>query len=284
MSSRRTLILIGAVVIGGLAAFLTLSYVRGVENRSDEKAQMVDVVVASGPVTKGSEADDAIANKQIVIDQRPRGDLPANPIRRLADIEGQVAALDLTGGEVITSSMFVSGADLTGSNAAEIDDGYVAMSLQLDEAAGLGGLLKPGDKVNVMARYCSGDECPLTRPDGLNDGANYDNIFDKPATYVLQNVEVYAIGQSLGTPVAAAPASGEEGATTTTAPPTTGGTITLELTPEDAALLASVRDSELYLTLNPPDYKPVPIPFFGSMAVLPGQAGESASGDGNGGK
>src|SRR6478752_5443630 len=50
VSSRRTLILIGAVVIGGLAAFLTLNYVKGVESESAEENQLVDVLVAKGPI------------------------------------------------------------------------------------------------------------------------------------------------------------------------------------------------------------------------------------------
>ena len=52
MSSRRTLILIGAIVIGGLAAFLTLNYVRGVENENAEENQLVEVLVATGPIPR----------------------------------------------------------------------------------------------------------------------------------------------------------------------------------------------------------------------------------------
>ena len=41
--------LIGALLVGGLAAFLTLNYVRGVENRVDEDTELVEVVVAKAP-------------------------------------------------------------------------------------------------------------------------------------------------------------------------------------------------------------------------------------------
>ena len=84
MSSRRTLILIGAVVIGGLAAFLTLNYVRGVENENAEQNQLVDVLVAKGPIAKGSSADEALTTSQVSVDKRRRADLPQTAVRREA--------------------------------------------------------------------------------------------------------------------------------------------------------------------------------------------------------
>ncbi len=107
VSSRRTLILIGAVVIGGLAAFLTMNYVKGVENENAAKNQLVDVLVAKGPIPKGTSADAALAAQQITVDKRRQADLPAQAVRRNAEIAEQVASVDLGGGEIITSNMFV---------------------------------------------------------------------------------------------------------------------------------------------------------------------------------
>jgi Flp pilus assembly protein CpaB len=274
------LILIGAVVIGGLAAFLILSYVRGVENRSDEASQMVEVVVASAPIARGTSADAAIQAKALVMDKRPRQDLPANAVRKLAQIQSQVASLDLSGGEVITTSMFVSPTALTGSKSASLDQGNVAITISVDQAAGVAGLVQPGDNVNILARYCSvgaggtdGGDCSLQRVGGqpAGDGA----VLGQPATYLFQGVKVLAVGQSLGQPVAAAAPAAEGGATTTTAPPQVSPLVTVQLPPDQAALLAGLRDAELYLTLNRPDYVPVPVPFTDSLPNLPGEDGVS---------
>lgn len=273
MSSRRTLILIGAVVVGALAAFLTLSYVRGVENKSDEAAQMVEVVVASGPIAKGSPADGAIEAKLLTIEKRRQDELPANPVRRFADIMGQVAAVDLGGGEVITTSMFVSPTSLTGSNSAGIDKGNVAITINVDQAAGVAGLVKPGDNVNILATYCPPDpSCVMQHGQTAGSG---EVTFNKPTSYLLQGVKVLAVGQQLGTPVAAsAPAAGGAGATPeTTAPPAQSPLITVQLPPREAQILATVRDASLYLTLNRPDYTPVPMPFLNTVPQLPGEAG-----------
>ena len=275
MSSRRTLILIGAIVIGGLAAFLTLNYVRGVENENAENNQLVEVLVATGPIPKGASADEAIAAKMISVDERRRADLPAGAVRRNAEIAGQVAAVQLTGGEIITTAMFVADSDLSGSKGTSLDKGNVAITISVDEAAGVAGLIQPGDSINILAEATPGDsdEAAAEAASGLSVVENRFGLAT-PAVYVFQDVKVLAVGQTLGEPVAnAAPEGGEAAAP---AGPAGGGSglITLQLPPAQASLLAGVRNSNLYLTLNRPDYEPVPVPF-APIVELPGVQGVS---------
>lgn len=285
MSSRRTLILIGAVVIGGLAAFLTLSYVRGVETRSEEAGQLIDVVVASGPVPKGTSADEAIQSGAVKLGQRPRSDLPTNAVRRLADIGGYVATLDLAGGEVVTTAMFANPKEAGGSNVSNLDEGNVAVTIQVDQASGVAGLVQPGDRVNILSRSCvtGGDsqaaqDCPVSRP----AGSTGEVTVSKPYSYLLQNVKVYAVGTSLGEPVAATQGAGGDAADPAAAAAAKeqqqqaaqSGLVTVELPPDQAALLASFKDAELYLTLNSEGYQPVPVPFFSGLAGLPGESAQ----------
>ncbi len=275
MSSRRTLILIGAIVIGGLAAFLTLNYVRGVESENAEKNQLVEVLVATGPIVKGTSADEAIATQLISTDERRRADLPATAITRNAEIAGQVAALDLNGGEIITSSMFVAETDMSGSKSTSLDKGNVAITIQVDEAAGVAGLVQPGDSINILAKVKPPEEAAVEGGLG-GEGGLYQ--LSTPSVYAFQDVRVLAVGQSLGEPVA----EGEEGAE---APAGAGsGLITVQLPPDQAAVLAGVRDASLYLTLNRPDYEPVPVPF-APIVPLTGEQGVSpypTTADGNG--
>lgn len=267
MSSRRTLILIGAIVIGGLAAFLTLNYVRGIENENAEQNQLVDVLVAKGPIAKGAAADEAVDADMIAVDQRRRADLPATAVRRNAEIAGQVAAVDLTGGEIITTSMFVADDDLSGSKGTSLDKGNVAITISVDEAAGVAGLVQPGDSINILAEVKKdeeeGDVAGLSAEGGWG--------LSTPSVYAFQDVKVLAVGQTLGEPVAAA--EGEEAP----AGPAGGGSglITVQLPPDQAALLAGVRTANLYLTLNRPDYEPVPVPFEPIVPNLPGEQGIS---------
>ncbi len=129
---------------------LTLNYVRGVENENAEKNQLVEVLVATGPIPKGSSADEAIATKLVAMDERRRADLPSAVVRRNAEIAGQVAAVDLTGGEIITSNMFVNQTDVSGTKSTSLDKGNVAITISVDESAGVAGLIQPGDSINIL--------------------------------------------------------------------------------------------------------------------------------------
>lgn len=268
MSSRRTLILIGAIVIGGLAAFLTMNYVRGVESENAASNQLVEVLVATGPIPKGANADEVIAAGRVALAERRRADLPAAVVRRNAEIAGQVAAVDLTGGEIITTSMFVADTQLSGSKGTSLDKGNVAITISVDEAAGVAGLIQPGDSINILAELAPAETGEGAGTGLRNEGGGYG--LATPSVYAFQDVKVLAVGQSLGVPVAstdgtepAAPAGGGS------------GLITVQLPPGQAALLAGVRNSNLYLTLNRPDYEPVPVPFQPVVPGLPGEQGDS---------
>ncbi len=271
MSSRRTLILIGAVVIGGLAAFLTMNYVKGVEDENAAKNQLVDVLVAKGPIPKGTSADAALAAQQITVDKRRQADLPAQAVRRNAEIAEQVASVDLGGGEIITSNMFVADSDLTGSKSTSLDKGNVAITISVDDAAGVAGLVQPGDSVNILAGVQPEKGEGEGEGEGIGGGAG-GYILQTPAVYAFQNVKVLAVGQSLGVPVA----QGADGEPAEQAPQQSSGLITVQLPPEQAVLLAGIRSSSLYLTLNRPDYELVPIPFQPIVPTLPGETGTSA--------
>lgn len=265
MSSRRTIILIGAILVGCLAAFLTLNYVRGVEQASNEENQLVEVLVAVGPIPQGSNADEAIAAQRIDLAKRRQADLPVGAIRRDAEIEGMTAVMNLSGGEIITKSMFVAPQDLTGTKATQIDKGNVAVSIQVDETSGVAGLIQPGDLVNIFVATTestvdSGEGEAATATTGRPIGAAYAALF--------QNAKVLGVGQSLGVPVAA---TDEDGNPVQSAPVGNAGLITLQLPPEHALLLASVRSQGLFLTLNRPDYEPVPLPLVESPLVYPGE-------------
>jgi Flp pilus assembly protein CpaB len=275
VSSRRTLILIGAVVIGGLAAFLTLNYVKGVESDSAQENQLVEVLVAAAPIPKGASADEALATSAITLDTRRRADLPANVVTRDAEISGQVAAVDLGGGEIITSMMFVADNALSGSKGTSLDKGNVAITISADGAAGVAGLIQPGDSINIMSKIVvTVDGEPLDAAGVARAAAGGDWTLPSPYVYSFQDVKVLAVGTNLGEPVAAAPAVEGE-APAAAAPAPTSGLITVQLPPDQAIILAGIKDAGLYLTLNRPDYEPAPMPFIFQFPAFTGELGVS---------
>lgn len=113
---------------------------------------------------------------------------------------------------------------------------------------------------------------------GVGDGGV---IIPKPAGYAFQAVKVFAVGTDAGTAVADESADGEaEGGATENL----STFLTLQMPPEDAALLASVRDAELFASLVPPDYEPRPIEVIGDLPALPGMEGRGIYEDENAGQ
>lgn len=281
------MILIGALLLGGLAAFLTLNYVRGVENRVDEDTELVPVVVASAPVAQGAQASAAIAEGSLTVSEKARQDVPANAVQRLADVEGQVAAIDLSGGEVVTSTMFAGIQDLTGSRSAGLDPGNVAITVNVDSASVSGGLIQPGDLVNLLVRFGTVDtatgDASADGDQGSSETLNIGNggvIFPKPAGYAFQAVKVFAVGTDAGTAVAKEETAEGEAATEQNV----STFLTVQMPPEEAALLASVRDAELYAVLVPPDYETRPMDVQPGVPALPGMEGRDIYQDENAGQ
>ncbi|MEZ5322367.1 MAG: Flp pilus assembly protein CpaB [Microthrixaceae bacterium] len=283
MNSRRTIILVGALVAGVLAALLLFQYVGGIEDRANGDAQMVSVVVAKGQISRGAAANDLIAAKVIDMGQRRKVELPANAVARPEEIKGQLAQINIEPGTIITSSMFASEAMTANSVSAALKPGMVAVTTSVDQIHSVAGLITQGDYVNLTIQ----GQCTLTQEgepavkvggdaSGGGEGAKPDEV--KTCTgSMYQKVRILALGRSLGSSVATpVAASGEAGAVTTTTAPASD-LITFELPPEAAQAVAASGPGSLYLSLVRKDYQPVPLPV-NENVPLKGVAGQTPYG------
>jgi len=293
VSSRRTLILIGALVIGAIAALLIFQYVGGIEDKAQGDAQLVPIVIAAGDVKKGQESNGLIDGGLIAVGERRRADLPANAVARVEDIRGQIAALDIAPGTIVTSAMFAATADLTDSNSSILRDGMVAVTVSTDQVRSVAGLVKPGDYVNIMVNGSCVDG-----PEGLSlGGAVASGGGEAPAPGVAaptgvqcvallyQKARILAIGRSFGSPVAVAPVDPSVAPTTTEAP--TSDMITFEVPADQAQYVAAAGQGLMYFALVRPDYAPTPIdparfplPLPGALGFTPYGGDPETQGDG----
>lgn len=226
MSSRRTVILIVAVIIGGLASFALFQYVGGIEDRAFDNAERVEVFVVRQDIGKGLPGEQAIDAEMVLADEIPRDFRPGTALTDINAIRGKVALSNLSAGQVVVDGMFVDPRAAFVSFSQRIDPGLVAITVSIDEVRGVAGLIVPGDRVNMI----------VDSPEGKR--------------FLYQNVEVLAIGSS------AAPEPGDTGV-----PPVGGaGLMTFAVPPIAAERLAFVADTGIYLTLVPPDNVPTPVP------------------------
>ena len=237
MAARRRLIVAAAIALALLAGLSTFLYLRGLERRAFDDAELVEVFVVSADVPKGLPGDQAIATN-IKASRIPAKFRPSTALTSLEAIKGKVALTTLSVNTVIVEGQFVDPRQAQVTFSQRIPAGNVAVTVSVDQVRGVAGLLVPGDRVNILA---------------ADAGAQ---------RLLYQNVEIIAIGTT------AAPQAGE---TAEVANPGSG-LITFAVPPEAAARIvyATQQGGGIYLTLVPPDNPAVPVPPVGANNLFGG--------------
>jgi len=245
VSKRRLLILIVAAAVAAVTALATFSYVSAADQRAFDGAQMVQVLMVKKDIAKGLPGERALDEGYIVKDQIPRKFYPARAVVDPQTLRGKVALAPLAAGLPVVDGSFVEPRVAQESFAQRLDKGMQAVTISVSDVEGVARLVVPGDKVNIM----------LTTPDDTDPKG-------KKTQFVLQGVEVLAIGNSTQLlPGQQAPAQAEGKAQAGTAPTTQSGLVTFSVPALDAerVVTASLM-GDIHLTLVPPDFTPAPVP------------------------
>jgi pilus assembly protein CpaB len=263
LSSRRTLILIGAIVLGIVAALLLFNYVRGIEDRANDNARRVDVFTAQQDIPRGTPAETATSDGAISESQIPQEFRPASAITTPDEIARKVALFDIPANSVIVRGMFVDPAQTQISFRQRLrNPEHVAVTVSVDDVRGVAGFLVPGDEVNIMVFQDT--------EGGEQADAGDTAVFNSVARYLYQKVQILAVGQSTLL------APGEQTDTAEGEAQTGSGLITFNVPPLAAQYIATAQNSGgMYLSLVADDYQPAPLPPLDpSFATLPGESGD----------
>lgn len=253
MSSRRTLILLGAIGVGVIAALLLFQYVRGIEDRANQNAKRVDVFAAKGEIKRGVPGEQATQNGDIAKAQIPQEFRPNTAINTTDEIAKKVALFDIAPGTVIVQGMFVDPATTQITFRSRIKNPeHVAMSIQVDQVRGVGGFLVGGDEVNMMVfeNLSGGGSAAGQGTDNTTPANREASTLSQRARMLYQKVQIIAVGQQ------AALEPGEQAATTSSSANNTG-LITIVVPPEASLWVASAQQGggQIYLALDAEDYK-----------------------------
>ncbi len=237
----RTYLLV-AVLFGLLAAVLVFVFLRSLQTQqkgTSVAVPVMSVVVAAQDVPARTRIDAGMLKLQ----QMPRSLALAGAYPAVSQVAGQVTRVPLAKGEQITAEKVAASIrDLT--FAAAVPEGMRAVAISVSQVVGVGGLLVPGDYVDVIGLFPVLD---ATAPGGLV-GKNGSGGSQQAQRYVsaaiLQNVEVLAVAQEVPGSVQAPVAGGQTGGAAKTV---SGGapskaqpdakTVTLAVRPEDAEKL-----------------------------------------------
>ncbi len=264
MSTRRTLILLGALALGVLAAFALYQYVSGLEDDIKGDTEEVQVFKAAELIPRGTGGTEATNAGLIEDSEIPKEFHPATAITTLTEIEGEVALFDITTGTPITAEMFVSQAETQVSFRRRLEQpDWVTATVSVDSVNGVADFLVPGDEVNMMIAIDVENASTAPEDNGIPPG---EVVWITANRYEMlyQKVHILAVGSTVELQ------PGEEASEDQSSG---GGLITFNVPPEAAQLIATAQlNSQLYLSLVPEDYEPEPVePPDLVIDVLPGQ-------------
>ena len=200
-NKRFFIVLVGALIFGVLAAVSVSRYLSSAQALTKN---LNKIAVAKVAIPIGSK----IIPEQIMVVQFPKESTPDGAFDSPEKLAGRVAVTNIAAREPITESRLAPEGTSAGL-AAVIPEGYRAMTVKVDDAAGISGFIMPGTLVDVVV---------VIDPRENSGG-------DPISKIVLQNIKVLANGQNIDKPKDEREANSVK-------------VVTLQVTPEQAEKLA----------------------------------------------
>jgi len=214
-NKRFFIVLVGALIFGVLAAVSVSKYLSSAQAYTKN---LNKVAVAKVAIPLGSK----IIPEQIMVVQFPKESTPDGAFESPEKLAGRVAVVNIAAREPITEARLAPEGTAAGLSAV-IPEGYRAMTVKVDDAAGISGFIQPGTLVDVVV---------------VIDPREGSGMQDPVSKIVLQNIKVLANGQNIDKP------KDEREANSVKA-------VTLQVTPEQAEKLAlAANEGKLQLVMR----------------------------------
>ncbi|WP_432479805.1 Flp pilus assembly protein CpaB [Nocardioides sp. GXQ0305] len=145
---RRRIFLVVAVIVALMGTALVFLYVRGADQRAENRFETVEVLRATQAIEAGESLDDAAAAGKIAMQPVVRDYLQQGYQTSLDPLAGQFASTAIYPGEQIIESKFDQ--EVEAEPALSIPKGTVAVSVNLTDPARVSGFVNPGTKVTIF--------------------------------------------------------------------------------------------------------------------------------------
>lgn len=210
----RVVIVVVALVLGGLAAVMAAQYLGSARSKIEAESRPVEVLVAQQDIARGTSSEELIERKLVSREKVPSRFVASGAVSSGRAIEGQVLAVSLSAGEQLTTGRFEypSQAGLS----YNVPEDHLAVTVPVDEVSGVSGLLKPGDNVAVFVTVRTSDS---------DQGASKTKL-------LIPVARVLATGQR--TTAEEAPEEAQQQGGLASTQPTGNKSVTLALSPSDA--------------------------------------------------
>jgi pilus assembly protein CpaB len=148
---KRAIAIIGAVVLAVAAAALTMWYASSVRTEAVKQEDTQVVLVATDSIPARTMGDAVVSNNLVERQEVPLKLVAPGALTSEAQLKGKVLQASLSQGQQIVSSQLM--APEQESLAFRVKDGMRAVSVTIDRARAVAGLITPGDRVDVIATF-----------------------------------------------------------------------------------------------------------------------------------
>ena len=270
---RRTLVLIVALLLAGIAAFAVWQFLSNVEEEKEAELLLRAVYrVSGGTITEGTEGSLVLSQDRAVESEEETRFLPDNAIGSLeeltATLTGRVAAGPISNNSILTTDQWVELTADIKPLAERIPEGKQAITIGVDNIQGVNGFIEAGDRINIIVTLTAPIE-QIAEEIIASETLTEEELRALEAEleqgiisrFVMQGLPVLAVGNEIRVDEDA-----EQTVTVTTVPvegqevqQVQTGVLTLEVTPEDAErIVYTFSTGTVWLTLVPEDFVPVP--------------------------
>lgn len=146
---RRRVLLVAAAVVAALGTVLVFLYVRGADNRAEERFETTEVLVATAQIERGERIADAAAAGKVALQAVPRGQVLPGALVTTSGVAEQIALTVIYPGEqVVPQKLGDTAVEETRLNIPKPGD--MAMSINLTDPARVAGFVNPGSEVAIF--------------------------------------------------------------------------------------------------------------------------------------
>jgi pilus assembly protein CpaB len=149
---NKSMFLIIACVCGAVAAVGASQLIQG---QSTNPIQTTEIFVAAREIGEATK----LTADMMTLEQWPADRVPQGATNDLTLLEGKIANQRFFAGEPVMLAKLIEDGDQLN---ARIPDGFSVVSMAADGAKSVGNLVRPGDRVNVMAWFSKSDQIPET--------------------------------------------------------------------------------------------------------------------------
>ncbi len=148
---RKFVGIVAAVLLASVGTFTLLAWVKSAEDRALAGERVVNVLVVQEDIAEGTSAEDL--GTRVAVERVSAKVKAAGSVDDVADLEGKVAVVDLVAGEQVLATRFVEPEVLARQTGVEVPDGLQEVTIKLEPQRAVGGNVRPGDTVGLVASF-----------------------------------------------------------------------------------------------------------------------------------